>query len=134
MSEAFIIDAVRTPVGKKGGSLAQIHPADLGAHALKALMDRVGIDPALVEDVVLDERGIDADAIHERLERVGAEVGRMDLGQRSALLADGGADGVDDECFTHWLLSPRREWRMRPGRDARRRRRRWPRAPRRASS
>jgi acetyl-CoA C-acetyltransferase len=52
MSEAFIIDAVRTPVGKKGGALSQVHPADLGAHVLKALMARTGVDPAAVEDVV----------------------------------------------------------------------------------
>src|SRR5277367_1913872 len=52
MSEAFIIDAVRTPVGKKGGTLSTVHPADLGAHVLKALMARTGIDPAAVEDVV----------------------------------------------------------------------------------
>jgi len=53
MSEAFIVDAVRTPVGKRGGSLSQIHPADLGAHTLGALMDRTGIDPGVVEDVVM---------------------------------------------------------------------------------
>ena len=53
MSEAFIIDAVRTPVGKKGGTLAGVHPADLGAHVLKALVARTGIDPAAVEDVVM---------------------------------------------------------------------------------
>jgi acetyl-CoA C-acetyltransferase len=52
MSEAYIIDAVRSPVGRKGGSLAQVHPADLGAHVLKALMTRSKVDPALVEDVV----------------------------------------------------------------------------------
>jgi acetyl-CoA C-acetyltransferase len=52
MSEAFIIDAVRTPVGKKGGALSQVHPADLGAHVLKALMARTKIDPAAVEDCV----------------------------------------------------------------------------------
>ena len=52
MSESYIVDAVRTPVGKRGGGLSQVHPADLGAHALKALVDRTGIDPAVVEDVV----------------------------------------------------------------------------------
>jgi acetyl-CoA C-acetyltransferase len=52
MSEAFIIDAVRTPVGKKGGGLSKVHPADLGAHVLRALVERTGIDPAAVEDVV----------------------------------------------------------------------------------
>jgi len=49
---AFIVDAVRTPVGRRGGGLSTVHPADLGAHSLTALMDRTGIDPAAVEDVV----------------------------------------------------------------------------------
>jgi len=52
MAEAFIIDAVRSPVGKRGGSLAQVHPADLGAHSIAALVERSGIDPAAVDDVV----------------------------------------------------------------------------------
>src|SRR5881398_2018087 len=52
MAEAYIVDAVRTPVGKKGGGLASAHPADLGAHAISGLVDRTGIDPAAVEDVV----------------------------------------------------------------------------------
>src|SRR5580658_3413264 len=52
MPEAFIVDAVRTPVGKRGGGLAAVHPADLGGSVLTALMDRTGIDPAAVEDVV----------------------------------------------------------------------------------
>lgn len=52
MAEAYIIDTVRTPVGRRGGGLSQVHSADLGAHVLNALMERTGIDPALVEDVV----------------------------------------------------------------------------------
>jgi len=52
MPEAYIIDAVRTPVGRRGGGLSQVHPADLGAHSIKALIDRTGIDPAAVDDVV----------------------------------------------------------------------------------
>jgi acetyl-CoA C-acetyltransferase len=52
MSEAYIIDAVRTPVGRRGGGLSAVHPADLGAASLTALMERTGIDPAAVEDVV----------------------------------------------------------------------------------
>jgi acetyl-CoA C-acetyltransferase len=52
MPEAYIVDALRTPVGRKKGSLAQMHPADLGAHSLKALMDRTDMDPAAVEDVI----------------------------------------------------------------------------------
>jgi acetyl-CoA C-acetyltransferase len=52
MNEAYIVDAVRTPVGKRGGGLSGVHPADLGAAAITALMDRTGVDPAAVEDVV----------------------------------------------------------------------------------
>ena len=52
MPEAYIIDAVRTAVGRKKGSLAHMHPADLGAHPIRALFARTGIDPAAVEDVV----------------------------------------------------------------------------------
>ena len=52
MAEAYIVDAVRSPVGRRGGGLSQVHPADLGAHSLGALVDRTGIDPAAVEDVV----------------------------------------------------------------------------------
>ncbi len=52
MSAAYIVDAVRTPVGRKKGSLATVHPADLGAHSLKALVQRTGIDPAAVDDVI----------------------------------------------------------------------------------
>ena len=53
MPEAYIVDAVRTPVGRRGGALAQMHSADLGAHALTALMDRSGVDPGAVDDVIL---------------------------------------------------------------------------------
>src|SRR5437764_9563856 len=52
MAEAYIVEAVRSPVGRRGGGLSQVHPADLGAHAITALMDRTGIDPAAIEDVV----------------------------------------------------------------------------------
>jgi acetyl-CoA C-acetyltransferase len=52
MSEAYIVDAVRTPVGRRNGGLAHVHPADLGAHSIRALFDRVDVDPAAVDDVV----------------------------------------------------------------------------------
>ena len=52
MAEAFIVDAVRTPVGRRGGGLSTVHPADLGAHSIKALMERTGVDPNAVDDVV----------------------------------------------------------------------------------
>jgi len=53
MAEAYIIEAVRTPVGKRGGSLSGIHPADLGAITLAEVVDRSGIDPGRVDDVVM---------------------------------------------------------------------------------
>ncbi len=52
MAEAYIVDAVRTPVGKRGGRLSQVHPADLGAHVIRALIERNDLDPLLVEDVI----------------------------------------------------------------------------------
>ncbi len=52
MEEAFIVDAVRTPVGKRGGSLAGMHSADLGGHALKGLINKTAINPSIVEDVI----------------------------------------------------------------------------------
>src|SRR6266404_4719946 len=50
--DAVIVDAVRTPVGKRNGSLAAVHAADLSAHVLNALVARNGFDPAEVDDVV----------------------------------------------------------------------------------
>jgi acetyl-CoA C-acetyltransferase len=52
MPEAYIVDAIRTPVGKRGGALSGVHPADLGAHVLAGLIERTEIDPGAVEDVV----------------------------------------------------------------------------------
>jgi acetyl-CoA C-acetyltransferase len=52
MAEAYIIDAVRTPVGRRGGGLSQVHPADLGAHSINALVERTGVDPGAVDDVI----------------------------------------------------------------------------------
>lgn len=53
MPQAVIIDAVRTPVGTFGGKLSQVRPDDLAALVLKALVERVGLDPAVIEEVVL---------------------------------------------------------------------------------
>ena len=52
MSEAYIVDAVRTPTGRRGGGLSQVHPADLGAVAITALLRRTDMDPMAVEDVI----------------------------------------------------------------------------------
>ncbi|MFE5699524.1 acetyl-CoA C-acetyltransferase [Rhodococcus koreensis] len=57
---AYIVEAVRSPVGRRGGGLASVHPADLGAHVLSSLIERAGIDPSTVEDVIfgcLDQIG-----------------------------------------------------------------------------
>lgn len=75
MAEAYIVDAVRSPVGRRGGALAGVHPADLGAHSLRALVDRVGIDPGAVDDVILGT--IDA---------IGGQAGNV---ARTALLVAG---------------------------------------------
>jgi 3-oxoadipyl-CoA thiolase len=53
MPEAVIIDAIRTPIGALGGVLAPFRPDDLAAHVLKAILQRTGIDPAIVEEVYL---------------------------------------------------------------------------------
>jgi acetyl-CoA C-acetyltransferase len=52
MAEAFLVEAVRTPAGRRGGGLAGAHPADLGGHVIRALLDRAGADPLAVDDVV----------------------------------------------------------------------------------
>src|SRR4030065_391966 len=64
MTHAGIIDAVRTPIGRRGGALKDMRPDDLAAHVLRAVVERTGIKPALIEDVILgcntqtDEQGI----------------------------------------------------------------------------
>ena len=60
VNSAYIVEAVRTPVGRRKGGLSAEHPVDLGAHVLTALIERSGIDPSAVEDVVfgcLDQIG-----------------------------------------------------------------------------
>src|ERR1700691_1334667 len=53
VSQAYIVGAVRTPVGRRNGGLASVHPVDLGAHVLAEVVSRTGIDPAAVEDVIM---------------------------------------------------------------------------------
>jgi len=52
MQDAFIVSALRTPIGKKKGTLSNLHPADLGAVVLSATFDQIDLDPGLVEDVI----------------------------------------------------------------------------------
>ncbi|MGZ4122182.1 MAG: thiolase family protein, partial [Tumebacillaceae bacterium] len=52
MREAVIIDAIRTPIGRYNGALKSVRPDDLGAHVIKALVERTGIDPTLIDDVI----------------------------------------------------------------------------------
>ena len=53
LREAWIVEAVRTPVGRYGGALATVRPDDLAALAIRAVVDRAGVDAALIEDVIL---------------------------------------------------------------------------------
>jgi len=75
VTEAFIVDAVRTPIGRRGGGLSAVHPADLGAHVLRALLRRTGIDPGAVDDVYFGCVG-----------QIGAQTGNI---ARTAWLAAG---------------------------------------------
>ena len=52
MPEAYIVDAARSPTGRRRGGLSGVHSADLGAHAIRAVLDRTGVDPAAVDDVI----------------------------------------------------------------------------------
>lgn len=74
MTEAYIVDAVRTPVGKRGGGLADAHPADLAAHVIKTLVGRRDFDPAAIDDVILG-----------CLDNIGAQAG--DIARTAALAA-----------------------------------------------
>jgi len=74
VTEAFIIDAVRTPVGKRKGGLAGVHPADMAAHVIKTLVGRHDIDPAAIDDVILG-----------CLDNIGAQAG--DIARTAALAA-----------------------------------------------
>ena len=80
MRDAVIVEAVRTPVGKRNGALSGVHPVDLSGHVLRALADRSGIDPAVVDDVIWGCVG-----------QVGEQT--LNIG-RHAVLAAGWPDGV----------------------------------------
>lgn len=74
MTEAYIIDAVRTPVGKRKGGLAGVHPADMAAHVIKTLVGRHDVDPAAIDDVILG-----------CLDNIGSQAG--DIARTAALAA-----------------------------------------------
>lgn len=80
MAEAFIVEALRTPTGKRGGGLSAVHPADLAAHVIEALMARTGIDPAAVDDVIFG-----------CVDQVGAQAGNI---ARTAWLSAGLPESV----------------------------------------
>jgi acetyl-CoA C-acetyltransferase len=74
MPEAYIVDAVRTPVGRRKGGFADVHPSDLGAHVIAALVERTDIDPAAIDDVM-----------YGCLDAIGSQAG--DIARTSALAA-----------------------------------------------
>jgi acetyl-CoA C-acetyltransferase len=74
MAEAYIVDAVRTAVGRRGGGFAGEHPADMAAHVIRTLVGRHDIDPAAIDDVILG-----------CLDNIGAQAG--DIARTAALAA-----------------------------------------------
>jgi acetyl-CoA acyltransferase len=80
MRDAVIVEAVRTPIGRRKGSLAEVHPVDLSAGVLTALLDRTGVDAAVVDDVVWGCVG-----------QVGEQAGNI---ARNAVLAAGWPESV----------------------------------------
>jgi acetyl-CoA acyltransferase len=52
MREAVIVEAIRTPIGRRNGSLTNVHPVDLSAHVLNAILERTGLEPDAVDDVI----------------------------------------------------------------------------------
>ena len=53
MATAVIVDAVRTPLGRRNGGLKDVHPVDLAAHVVRTIVERNGVDPELIEDVIM---------------------------------------------------------------------------------
>ncbi len=74
MPEAYIVDAVRSPVGRCNGGLAKVHPADLAAHPIRRLVERTGVAPEAIDDVILG-----------CLDTIGAQAG--DIARTAALAA-----------------------------------------------
>jgi acetyl-CoA C-acetyltransferase len=74
MAEAYIVDAVRTAVGKRGGGFSEEHPADMAAHVIKTLVGRHDVDPEAIDDVILG-----------CLDNIGAQAG--DIARTAALAA-----------------------------------------------
>ena len=80
MEQAYIVDALRTPIGKRGGALSGLHPADMAAHVIREMVDRVGIDPLAIDDVIFG-----------CLDTVGSQAGNI---ARTAALAAGLPESV----------------------------------------
>ena len=74
MTEAYIVDAVRTAVGRRKGGFSGAHPADMAAHVIKTVVGRHEIDPAAIDDVILG-----------CLDNIGAQAG--DIARTAALAA-----------------------------------------------
>ncbi|MDI9899359.1 thiolase family protein [Rhodococcus sp. IEGM 1409] len=86
MRDAVIVDAVRTPIGRRGRALSEIHPAELSAHVLRALAERTGLDTATVDDVIWG-----------CVSQVGEQAGSI---ARTAALAAGWPDSVPGVTLT----------------------------------
>jgi acetyl-CoA acyltransferase len=100
MPEAVIVEAIRTPIGKRGGALADVHPVDLSARVLEALVERTGVDPALIDDVIW--------GCVNQVGDQSANVGR------SAALAAGWPDTVPGTTVNRPAAPASRRWISRP--------------------
>ena len=80
MEQAYVVEALRTPIGKRGGALSGLHPADMAAHVIRELVARVGIDPLGIDDVIFG-----------CLDTVGSQAGNI---ARTAALAAGLPESV----------------------------------------
>ena len=79
MNDCYIIDAVRTPIGKYGGKLSSVRPDDLLAHVITALLNRNPVDPKEIEDVMINGRSIAGSRIDE-LPRFATQLGLSYMG------------------------------------------------------
>ena len=108
MTDAVIVDAIRTPGGKRNGKLKDWHPVDLAAHVLKALQERNDLDPALVDDVVMGcvmqvGPAVAQHRAQRRARRRLARVGAGDHGRPPVRVEPAGAalrrPGCDRRCY-----------------------------------
>jgi len=102
MREAVIVEAVRTPIGKRNGKLKDVHPVVLGSLVLKELIKRAGIKPELVDDVVFGCVAVRLEPASPALRGQSHSVGRLRRDHRRRRRVDEPcADGVERDAARH---------------------------------